>query len=404
MTLKARDNRYGTYSFDKPRERSTVTYFRDGTTSVSSWVDDWYTEHKCMRDGYSINPAHTHMGVPNYRLPSPYKRAVWEVTAIPGIYEWVNPNPGSDPKSVLKQVYFFNALNGGIESKAMPGSWATPWIVDSSAVRELIDSATNQCLLKLKDEKANIALDLAEGVKTYDMIVSSAVRLIGAAIAVKHGNLKRAANLLGVNSIGGLSRNLLAYNYGWKPLMADIYGGVELIKQQLEPSLLVTARHTSRTSVMDYAFNTNQKTIKVNAASTCCITGKISDNYKRIASQTGFNVNPLELAWELIPWSFVVDWVLPVGDFIREMQAPTGLDFVSGYRNVRIETSGITPAYGLPSDWTVISQAAAEHKGFSFLRGTLTNFPQPVLQIKSPFSSQHAWNALALAAQLLRLK
>ena len=45
--------------------------------------------------------------------------------------------------------------------------------------------------------------------------------------------------------------------------------------------------------------------------------------------------NPLEVVWELIPLSFVADWFIPVGEFLRSLTATNGLVFHSGYKATR---------------------------------------------------------------------
>lgn len=43
-------------------------------------------------------------------------------------------------------------------------------------------------------------------------------------------------------------------------------------------------------------------------------------------------LSPLDLAWELLPLSFVVDWFLPVGAFVSAFSGHWGLAFSHGYR------------------------------------------------------------------------
>lgn len=43
-----------------------------------------------------------------------------------------------------------------------------------------------------------------------------------------------------------------------------------------------------------------------------------------IADSFGLN-NPLEIAWDLVPYSFVLDWFLPIGDSLAALNSTTGL-------------------------------------------------------------------------------
>lgn len=40
--------------------------------------------------------------------------------------------------------------------------------------------------------------------------------------------------------------------------------------------------------------------------------------------------NPALIAWELLPWSFVADWFVPVGDYLSLLDATLGWDFQGG--------------------------------------------------------------------------
>lgn len=40
--------------------------------------------------------------------------------------------------------------------------------------------------------------------------------------------------------------------------------------------------------------------------------------------------NPAEVVWELVPFSFVLDWFLPVGDWLSTLDAAVGYEFLDG--------------------------------------------------------------------------
>jgi len=45
-------------------------------------------------------------------------------------------------------------------------------------------------------------------------------------------------------------------------------------------------------------------------------------------------LDPLSLAWELLPLSFVVDWFTGVGNFLDSWTRPLGLAFLDGYKTL----------------------------------------------------------------------
>lgn len=46
--------------------------------------------------------------------------------------------------------------------------------------------------------------------------------------------------------------------------------------------------------------------------------------------------NPLATAWELVSYSFVVDWFVPIGPVLNALSARAGLIFVDGSKSNRV--------------------------------------------------------------------
>lgn len=50
-------------------------------------------------------------------------------------------------------------------------------------------------------------------------------------------------------------------------------------------------------------------------------------------------LNPAALAWELFPVSFVIDWFVPIGDFLGGLSTHFGMEFRDGYMTKYVEWS-----------------------------------------------------------------
>lgn len=50
-------------------------------------------------------------------------------------------------------------------------------------------------------------------------------------------------------------------------------------------------------------------------------------------------LSPLLTAWELVPYSFVIDWFLPIGDFLAQYSSTDGLTFLSGSTSYKAKQS-----------------------------------------------------------------
>jgi hypothetical protein len=120
-------------------------------------------------------------------------------------------------------------------------------------------------------------------------------------------------------------------------------------------------------------------------------------------SQLGM-ANPLSLAWELLPYSFVVDWFLPIGQFLSSLDYALGLEFRYGWMTVQHRQSWNSrltrthgTQFGFEADW---SGGTGNGKGFYMHREALHSFPFPPLPVlKDPFSPIHMANGLALLSE-----
>jgi len=197
----------------------------------------------------------------------------------------------------------------------------------------------------------------------------------------------------------------LEYQYGWLPLMGDIYDAHQLLqkgfreKAQIASSIRVLQDeyHLRR----DYSNFLGFDEVTSNATYVAKVFYKVDDTQLSRLGQMGL-VNPASVAWELVPFSFVVDWFLPVGQYIEAMSATNGVTFIDGYYGVRCEgTYSSCQPNNPPADQTNVSDTRLQTNAiFGYTREKMTGFPSPALFLKSPFSTGHALNALALIQQL----
>lgn len=118
-------------------------------------------------------------------------------------------------------------------------------------------------------------------------------------------------------------------------------------------------------------------------------------------------VNPLDLAWELIPFSFVVDWFVSIGPWLRSLSLPIGMSFSTGYRtlwlkyNYEIEYLPTGKAAGATLT-NVKSPARLTGKVDAFNRSVYSEFPKPWPAIDFHLTTSQCLDALALLVQTSR--
>jgi hypothetical protein len=114
-------------------------------------------------------------------------------------------------------------------------------------------------------------------------------------------------------------------------------------------------------------------------------------------------VNPLSIAWEVIPFSFVVDWFIPVGQVLEACTATMGLSFVDSWTSEHLGyTLQSKGNLGRLNAWDVcIDEGSYLEKGYDFYRGARDSFPAPEFYADiTPYSTPRALNALAVVHQL----
>lgn len=109
----------------------------------------------------------------------------------------------------------------------------------------------------------------------------------------------------------------VATTFGIQPLLADLFDASEVLMTRLDEPIYLRLR-TKLTQRMQYAVSTAY--------------GDMDGEWKKSQSavfyvQTdvpGHRISlgsPWELAWELIPFSFIVDWFLPIGEWLGALDA-----------------------------------------------------------------------------------
>lgn len=341
-----------------------------------------------------------------WRDPSSYTRAIQQSQLVrPLVATYMN---GPPPRNWTEYTTWVDtsAYQGRMEDMSKRGWW-DPSSPICSIDENLRSRVETECLLKLKDQKAMLSETLVTAKQTGNLLAESAGRLWGALLAVKKRDLKRAQRLLGLHrrkiTVGKDSAGeLLKIQYGWKPLMDEISGLYELFGEQVREAMIIWARRNLRSEYSrEYEDPLFRFRFTGRRHSSCTLVGQLSSNALRTASRIGLS-NPLSLGWELVPFSFVVDWSMPIGNVLSAMDATSGVDFVGGYFSDT--ANGFTSVEQLrrstDSRNTTVEVGLTEDFRFSNRRIAYGSFPSGSFYAKSPFSTEHVVNALALFRML----
>lgn len=232
---------------------------------------------------------------------------------------WVNR---FDPKLTYDDQYigFVGAGAGSpVDTLNIMGNYPFQGDVDLDYLEDL---CYRKCYNKARQMTVNIGVAVGEANKTIGMVRDTARRISWSVFALKKGRYREAASVLGVRPgprRKDWARKWLEWKYGWMPLMNDIYGSCEALAKYTQEDWLVTASKKIR-QPLDYdvvsgsGFSHNRCISKGWAGVHVRMDWLPAES--TIPSSLGLT-NPAELAWELLPYSFVVDWMVPVGDWLK---------------------------------------------------------------------------------------
>lgn len=265
-----------------------------------------------------------------------------------------------------------------------------------------LDPLMSRTLSRIKDQKVNLAVMIPELGKTTDMFVSFARDVYEGYKRLRRGQFIRGAirdrRRTQDRQSAWLARRWLELSYGWKPTMSDIWGlSQELQKVHTGNYKTIRLRAAyERTRNLSYSGFLN--VVNVEEVKVKMTTRYREEAILKSASALGIT-NPLAVAWELTPYSFVLDWAIGVGDYLNNLDALVGVSDcqvavgtyqkseVSGKsRSTTLATGG---AHGLAVTTTEVKT-----------RNGVTLPWQPLPQLDGSLSLSRAANALALLRTL----
>lgn len=300
------------------------------------------------------------------------------------------------------------------------------------ASQSQLNEAGTKARLDIADQKAGIGEDLATFRQTLKLIGNPLSTLVSGIKKVHSDKSLRpfleksakdiysgkvfASPLRSIyqgTAFDKAAKKYLEYVYGWKPLMQDIHDTMKFLSDTSVKPLLLHGTGTSKRtdqlsprSVYDISHSTLNTVEERNVRSkvSCSIWAQVDPEQAglRTLNQLGL-LNPAALAWELVPWSFVVDWVLPIGSVLNALAAPVGLRFVDGSMSCRVSANALikTESYYLEENGFTVDRkdsglAKILYEGYR--RDALATWPDVGLWFDSdPFRFDRSLKALALA-------
>lgn len=260
---------------------------------------------------------------------------------------------------------------------------------------------------RIANYKVDMSVIIGERRELVNMVSTNSRRLADFYLSLRRGR----------NPFRGFSRCdprrasklWLEHTYAWTPLVSDVYALAQL-KDHEPPPYKVWAR-TFQHEVVGRT-NEDSEGSPIGASAHVSVTDtytrrlstsaeayiKIPVSALKFAQEIGLT-NPLNTAWELVPYSFVVDWFLPIGNWLQNQQALYGV-VVEKASVTRSSSSVVNTSVNFSNSHydssTTASGGINSVYKYKTKERSLGIIGYPPLKFKNPLSVSHALSGIAL--------
>jgi hypothetical protein len=267
------------------------------------------------------------------------------------------------------------------------------------------DKVITDAIADFRQYENNVLEDLAQMRQSVNLVVELIELIAELYVAAKRGwfkHIRRRFAEKGHNIPRHIANGWLMYFYGISPLISTIEG------------ILSTPDSRSRTyrafaSVGDELdpkgytnagfFDQCTGTVKRGCRCVFSATLDLSKDqiYLNSLGYTGTTRDLALTAWALLPYSFIVDWFIPISDFIQSLSWSSSVKYYAGYISRHHEGSATlttpNPFYGV--GWSG-KLPKSKLEVLFFNREVLYIPPSPGLSVRLSLSSNSLISAVAL--------
>jgi hypothetical protein len=176
---------------------------------------------------------------------------------------------------------------------------------------------------KIKGHEFNLAVNLAQSRQLVGMCTSLLRKLGRSLVHLKHGHVAGALRELGVSGnprplkTTDVSGRWLEMQYGWLPAVSDAFEAAkafEAISSGRSARIVAVEKvgHSYNGSASPTLYSCMGQTVIIKKI-ICELDEEVS------ASRSLGLLDPLSVVWEVLPYSFVLDWFYPIGTYLSNL-------------------------------------------------------------------------------------
>jgi len=279
----------------------------------------------------------------------------------------------------------------------------------------------NKLREQMRGSDFNLAVFLGEGHQSLKLIADSAIKIAEALTYVRKGNVIKAADVLRrtapdavrlrakpTRELKTVSSNWLELQWGWLPLLGDMKTGAEQLAHRLNVPFRqrIRARIKKRQAIADSPY-VGLRAASLYSTAHRQIVATVSEPLS-LPALSGM-LDPELVAWELLPFSWMADYVAPIGDYLAARSFAnrlSGVFVTSNYDVVRCQ--GLTESRAdFGATFTKTWAPNGNPGDYSWFRtnrtvSTVLDVPMPVVKpLNKILSWRHCANSIAALSQIV---
>jgi hypothetical protein len=235
-----------------------------------------------------------------------------------------------------------------------------------------VNSAAYEDLRGQINDQAQLGAAIAEHGQATKMIYTRGKQLLELIGLIRRGDLVGAAAALktsvvpkGASVKKSFAGNWLEYSFGWRPMLGDINNACSVLESPIKSIRPTGKAHSgplvwkrtqgSLTNWQTTGYSEDTRSYMFFARSGCEV---VITNPNLFLFQSLGLANPMTVLWEVIPFSFVVDWFANVEQFLSSGTDWLGLGTTNAYYTTYVRCVGYedkrNPFWGVPINkrWT----------------------------------------------------
>ena len=328
----------------------------------------------------------------SYRSPTFSFSRRWERNGpgpkVPHAFKYVNCRVDTS------DVSYCNTTRGDLPE--------TPASLDSFTQERLYSK-----LRSLAYDNMQLGADIGELHQTIDLIKTS-VNMARHPIASLGKLMKRTGRGGARSLLKDVNDAFLQFTYGVKPLMQTVFDACEVaakpfprhrVRAGVKYSYIPPAYYNSAwPSSQDAMY----QCVEYSGVYSGGFTVQLQNPNLFAVEQMGL-LNPASIAWELTPFSFVVDWFIPVGKFINSFSDYAGCSLTNNYQTFFARGNGYKVIINrVDSERNPLPNIRGDYRTVICERtvGPLTFPHKRMIDLKTDQSRTHIMNGISLILSL----